>query len=122
MKNLMILCAMAVMLLTACTTDKTRDFIPGTYANHAEGEFSVADDTLIIEAVERNNYIIYRKTSFQKISNGKPGQPEYETEKWQAIYDEATQSLEETNKGKQLTFYPDEQQLMLGKRTYSKIK
>lgn len=122
MKNLMILCAVAVLFVTACTTEKNRDFIPGTYANHAAGEFSIADDTLIIEAVEHNNYIIYRKTSFQKISNGKSGEQEHETEQWHAIYDEATQSLVETNKGKQLTFYPDKEQLMLGKRTYSKIK
>ncbi len=122
MKNTIISGALAVLLMTACTSDKIRDFIPGTYVNHAEGEFSLADDTLIIEPIEQNNYIIYRKTGFQKINEGKPGQWEHETEQWQAIYDESTKTLQETKVGKQMTFYPDSAQLKLSKRSYSKIK
>lgn len=122
MKKTIILSAVIAMLSTACTTDKTRDFIPGTYVNHAEGEYSIANDTLMIEPVEQHNYIIYRKTGFRRINNGNPGQREHETEQWQAIYDESTKTLQETNQGKQLTFYPDKKQLKLGKRVYSKIK
>lgn len=46
MKTLFYLCAIAVLFVTACTTNKTRAFIPGTYVNSAGGEFSVANDTL----------------------------------------------------------------------------
>jgi UDP-N-acetylmuramate-alanine ligase len=121
MKNLIILCAVAVWLMTACTADKTRTFIPGTYVNAAQGEFSIANDTLVIEATESNNYLIHRKTGFNIITDGKKSKREYETEEWQAIYDEATKSLTETRKGKLITFYPEANKLMVGKREYKKI-
>lgn len=121
MKSLIILCAFAVLLATACTTDKTRSFIPGTYVNHAAGEYSVADDTLVIEPAESNNYRIHRKTGFNIIREGKKGKREYETEQWNAIYDEATKSLAETRMGKSITFYPNSNSLRVGTREYHKI-
>lgn len=122
MKVNVILIAIAAILMTACTSDKTRDFIPGTYVNHAEGEYSTASDTLIIIASESNNFTIERKTGFKRIRNGKTGKQEYETEDWKAIYDEGTKSLTETGKGKLLTFYPEANKLLVGKREYKKIK
>ncbi len=122
MKNLIILGSAVMLFITACSTDKIRDYIPGTYVSHVTGEYSISDDTLIIEPVGNSDFIIYRKTGFQRINDGKKGNPEYETEQWQAIYDEATKSIQQTNKGKRLTFYPDEDQLRLGKRAYSKTK
>ncbi|GAA4131918.1 hypothetical protein GCM10022216_02440 [Sphingobacterium kyonggiense] len=113
--------AVAVLWMTACTTDKTRQFIPGTYVNSAGGEYSVADDTLVIEPAESNNYVIDRKTGFNIIRDGKKGKREYETEKWQAIYDEATRSLTETRLGKSITFYPSSNSLRVGTREYNKI-
>ena len=71
MKTLFYLGVAAVLFVTACTNDKTREFIPGIYVNSAGGEFSVADDTLIIEPAESNNYSIQRKTGFNVITEGK---------------------------------------------------
>lgn len=34
----------------------------GTYVNSAGGEFSIASDTLTVELVEGNNYLIHRRT------------------------------------------------------------
>lgn len=121
MKANIILILLIAVLTTACKTDKTRDFIPGTYVNHAEGEYSTASDTLVIEPSESNNFVVHRKTAFQRITNGKAGKPEYETKEWNAIYDEATKSLNETSKGKLITFYPETGRLMIGKREYTKI-
>ena len=121
MKTNIILFAIAAMLLAACSSDQTRTFIPGTYVNHAESEYSVADDTLVIEASESNNFRITRKTGFNQIRNKKQGKREYETEDWTAVYDESTKTLTETRKGKLLTFYPESNRLFVGKKEYRKI-
>ena len=121
MKTNIILFAIAAVLLAACSNDQTRSFIPGTYVNHAESEYSVADDTLVIEATESNNFRISRKTGFNQIRNRKQGRREYETEDWTTIYDEGTKTLTETRKGKLLTFYPETGRLFVGKKEYRKI-
>ncbi|MFC3559498.1 hypothetical protein [Pedobacter jamesrossensis] len=121
MKTLFYLCAMAILFATACTTDKTRSYIPGTYVNSAGGEYSVANDTLVIEPAESNNFTIQRKTSFNVITDGKKGKRQHETEQWSAIYDEGTKTLTETRKGKLITFYPETGTLKVGKREYKKI-
>lgn len=121
MKTPIILAAVALLLVTACKQDKTRDFIPGTYINDAAGDYSVASDTLVIEASEANNYLIHRKTGFNRIIDGKKGKREYETEEWQAIYDENTKSLTEIRRGRLITFYPDSGSLRVGVREYHKI-
>lgn len=110
-----------VMLLAACKTDKTRDFIPGSYVNSAGGTYSMADDTLVILPAESNNYLIERRTGFNRISEGVKGKREYEKESWNAIYDEGTKTLQETRMGKLITFYPDSAFLKIGKRKYMKL-
>jgi hypothetical protein len=120
MKTSIILIAIAAVLLAACT-DQTRSFLQGTYVNRSEGEYSVADDTLVIEPSESNNYQITRKTGFNQIRKKKQGRREYETENWTAIYDEGTKTLTETRRGKLLTFYPESGRLIVGKKEYRKI-
>ncbi|MCY1523992.1 hypothetical protein D9M68_589070 [compost metagenome] len=122
MKNLIILCAVVVAIFTACESDNVRPFISGTYINIAGSEFSIANDTLVIEPSESNNFYIHRKTGFNLINDGKVGKREYETENWNAVYDEATKTLTETKKGKLITFYPDSAKLMVGKRAYQKLR
>ena len=121
MKNLIILCAIAVAIITACKTDNIRSFIPGTYINNAGSEFSIASDTLVIQPSENNTFYIYRKTGFNRINDGTTGKREYETENWNAVFDESTKTLTETKKGKLITFYPDLAKLKVGNRTYQKI-
>jgi hypothetical protein len=124
MKNLIILIVATAVLASACTTDKVKSFIPGTYIDSATSEYSMVNDTLTIRQSESesNKYFINRKTAFQRISEGKAGKLEYETEQWIAIYDKASQILNETAKGKVITFYPETNRLMVGKREYRKIK
>lgn len=123
MRTLTILTAFAVVLAAGCNQDKITAFIPGTYVNQASGEYSTAYDTLVIEQADAksNNYIIHRKTAFRRITNGRPGKREYETEEWHAVYDEGTKSMIENSSGKVLTFYPESSHLTLGRREYQKI-
>lgn len=108
-------------LLFACHADQTREFMPGTYVNSAGGKYSLADDTLVIVPAESNNYLIERRTGFNRISEGVKGKREYEKESWNAIYDEGTKTLQETRSGKLITFYPDSAFLKVGKRKYIKL-
>lgn len=121
MKNLIVLCAVVVAMFTACKSDKVRSFIPGTYINDAGSEFSIANDTLVIEPSESNNFYIHRMTGFNLVIEERVGKREYGTENWNAVYDESTKTLTETKKGKLITFYPDSAKLMVGKRTYRKL-
>lgn len=121
MKNLIILIVATAIVVSACTTDEVRSFIPGTYINSAASEYSVVNDTLTIRRTEGNNYLINRKTGFRRITEGKVESLKYETEEWAAIYSEASQSLSETARGKVITFYPETNRLMVGRREYRKI-
>ena len=120
MKTNIILSVLAITLFIACNSDKTRSFISGTYVNEAKGELGIANDTLIIEPVEGNNFLVHRKTGFNRIRNSKTGIREHETEEWNAVYNEATKTLTETRKGKLITFFPNANKLMVGKREYKK--
>jgi hypothetical protein len=114
------LAAALLMHLAACNRDQNKEFLPGTYTNSAVGEFSKADDTLVIEASENNQFLIHRRTGFNLINNGKPGKRQHETEEWNAIYDDGSKTLTETKKGKLITVFPAAGYILIGKRKYTK--
>ena len=125
MKNLRVtnyVMVLSCALFFGCSSDKVRDFMPGVYVNSAGGEFSVASDTLEVELVEGNNYVIHRRTGFNLVTDGKIGKREYEVEKWVGVYSPDTQVLTETKKGKLISFFPDSVSLTVGQRVYKKIK
>lgn len=121
MKIKIILTVLSLAVLLACDTDNKQSYVPGTYVNNTTGKYSVANDTLVIEAWEGNKFEVNRKTGFNFIRNGKKGKREHETEKWNTVYNEKTGVLTETQKGKTLTFYPDSNMLMIGTRIYKKV-
>jgi hypothetical protein len=114
------LAAALLMQLTACHRDQTREFIPGTYTSSAIGEFSKANDTLVIEASENNQFLIHRRTGFNLINDGRVGKRQHETEEWNTLYDDGTKALTETRKGKVITIYPEAGYILIGKRKYTK--
>lgn len=111
-----------IMLLyfSACQHDKEKAFLKGTYIKSTKGEFNIADDTLVVEPAENNNFLIHRRTGFNRINDGQLGKREYEKEEWDAIYDESTKTLTETRKGRLITIHPDSGYLKLGKGKYIK--
>lgn len=126
MKIKVILITIATTLLMACrgggATD-TRSFIPGTYVNYAEGEYSVAYDTLIIQCMSEQNssYRIYRKTAYQRRENGKLLKLQRENEQWTAVYNDQTKSMQENKYDKVITIYPDANRILVGNREYTKL-
>lgn len=105
-----------------CAGDPLRDFMPGTYVNSAGGRFSIASDTLTVELVEGNHYIIHRTTGYNIIADEKVGPREYGTEVWQCVYGTATKNLTELRKGKVIAFFPEADEMKVGARVYKKIK
>jgi len=114
------LAAGLLMQLGACKGDQAREFLPGTYTNSARGEYSQADDTLVVEAAESNQFLIYRRTGFNIIDAGKIGKRQYEREEWNAVYDEGTRTLTETRKGRLINIFPESGYILIGKRKYTK--
>jgi hypothetical protein len=130
MKNVQFLSVAFIAVLFSCSnqkekqTEKITSFIPGTYVRAFEGEYSVGHDTLVIAQpdVANNLYTIQHNSSYQKIREKQLQPIEYKSENWTAIFDERTNVLLEQKKGKQITFLPGKNELMLGTSQFKKIK
>ena len=113
-------------LLFACNSkdDEVRSFIPGTYARFSDHEMRKEYDTLKIEVISEagNNYRLVRSSSFQRRLDGQTFPWEYTKEEWTGIYDETKRVLNETRKGKVISFVPEKNILMVGTTEYKKIK
>jgi len=123
MKAKIILTAMAAILFAACNNKQNslQFFIPGTYANSAQGEYAQARDTLVITPLSDNNYVITRKTTFRAMRNGKLLRKHHKAEKFNAIWDIGKQELDETITGRVFHFDPDKKQLQINQAVYQKI-
>lgn len=112
--------SLLVFKLAGCHNDPLST-ISGTYINAANGEFSRANDTLVIQAGQGDQYLIHRKTGFNRIREGHAGRREYETEEWKGTYDQASGLFTQSRNHKQLRFDPKAKKLVIGSRTYQKI-
>ncbi|SER90288.1 hypothetical protein [Pedobacter rhizosphaerae] len=124
MKTKLIYLSLGILAFTACKgPNDLQSFIPGTYVNHAKGEYSEAFDTLTVGELNpvKSSYPVVRKTGFRRIENGKLGKQEYASEKWLGIWDEESESIQVAKNSKIIRFYPDSNVLLLGTREYRKI-
>jgi hypothetical protein len=110
------------LVLTACNALTGKRVLEGTYVSHSEGKYSIADDTLIVETGDGNLMLIHRRTGFRRLTDGRPGKKEYETEAWKAVWDKEEDVLKELWKGRLLYLDRDSGGLILGKRVYRKVK
>lgn len=110
------------LVIAACNAITGKTVLEGTYVNHSEGKYSVADDTLMVETGDGNLVLIHRRTGFRRLTNGRPGKKEYEAEEWKAVWDKDERVLKELRKGKLLYLDRDSAALILGKRVYRKVK
>lgn len=94
----------------------------GTYVNNAGSEFSAANDTLIIELAQENEYLIHRKTGFRLLDEkGTPGKLQQEKEEWTAVYDPKSKVMTEKRHGKTITFNSDRSEITVVRRKYQRI-
>jgi hypothetical protein len=111
--------------VAACNpSKKTTDFIPGTFVNHAESAYSIADDTLVISADRgnSNSYHIIRRTGFQRKNGNRVQAPQYKVKTYTGIWNEQQQTLQLTANGVLIIFHPDETRLSIESSIYSKLK
>jgi hypothetical protein len=126
MKKHILILAMAVIGLAAChsgSSSSTKDFIPGTYVSQARSDYSVANDTLVIEAGKNteNIYLITRKTGYRRITDGKLQPLQHQVKHWSGEWDEQKQILQIMQTGNFLMFYPDKGNLLNGGSEYWKL-
>ncbi len=111
--------------LTACNSggSAVTGFIPGTYVNQAQSEFSVANDTLIIEPAKNtdNIYLITRKTGYRRIADGKVQSLQHQVKHWTGMWDTQKQILQVMQTGNTLIFQPDKNNLLNGSSEYWKL-
>lgn len=104
--------------------ERAQRTLVGTYVNYAEGQYSLAYDTLLVQALDAgsNAYRIYRNTAFRRIENEKMMKLERRNQQWTAVFDEKTGTMLESQKGRVLSVYPDSGLIVIGSREYRKVE
>jgi hypothetical protein len=112
-------------ILVACHSIDTsiQSFIPGTYVNQAQSEFSVANDTLIITQAKNtdNIYLITRKTGYRRIADGKEQELQHQVKRLTGECDSQKQIIQIMQTGNTLIFQPDKNNLLNGSSEYWKL-
>ena len=123
MKKSILMAALATVL-TGCQMKnaKVKAFIEGTYVNHSEGEYAVADDTLIIRHTDGDRFTIQRHTGYRAIRDGKLFPKKHQTEWLEGVFDPQGNVLEEVPIGRVYRFQPDAGTLSLKQAVYRKLK
>lgn len=125
MKQLLSLFAVAFLVgCNSATNDEVATFIPGTYARTSEHEFGHEWDTLAIslQNASANQYKLVRRWRYERVLDGKPLEPEYKITTTTAVYDAAGKTLQETNRGKTISFDIKAGVLFSGSTKYEKLK
>lgn len=113
------LLTLALCLFGGCN-NQPQAALSGPYANRAQSEFSIANDTLSIERAQDDNYLIHRKTGIRMLEeSGEPGKPILEAEEWKAVYDPEEKVMTENKKGRLIRFTADG--LLLENSPYRRI-
>jgi hypothetical protein len=122
MKTYKFILLIAIALLAiACNHKDTA--ISGVYVVSTKNEYTILNDTLIIEAynLEAGVYQIEKRSGYELIRDGKILPKQFRQKSWQATFDKEKQLLSETAFGKQMYLNTDAGTLSFG-ATYHKIK
>lgn len=122
MKTLKILLLIGCALIIAAC-NKTANTVSGVYVTAFKNEYSIANDTLIIEAynLDAGIYKVARRSGYHRIRDGKILRKEFKHESWMSTFDKNKQVLQETAFGRQIYVNADGRSLSFG-ATYRKIK
>lgn len=125
MKTNVVYFMLIALSLVACketSSDPVRDFISGSYVRLVNDEFSKGSDTLVIRQLQGDTYEIIKRSGIIRIREGREQPYEHKTESWTGIYDEKNQVIHEQRKGKQISFVPEENKLLVGASVYQKLR
>lgn len=123
MKQLFLLTGLAIVLAACQNYNSAGDFIPGTYVNQAQSEFSVANDTLVITKAANTDYIylITRKTGYRRIGDRKLHPLKHQVKHLTGNWDPVKQVMQLMQNEITLIFQPDQNKLFIGSDTYWKL-
>lgn len=113
------------LLCLACKArlDNTlQSTLPGIYVRVINHEFATGNDTLVVELLDRHTrtFSIMKKAGFVQYVNGKEVIRKNTTEKYTAVFDEPTGTLNDHHKMKTFTPVPDKGMLLSGSVAYKK--
>jgi hypothetical protein len=122
MKTLKILSLLVYAIIIA-GCDKTASSISGVYILNFKNEFTITNDTLIIQVYNPSagSYQVERRAGYRRIRDGKLLPKEFSSETWMAIFDKEKQVLQETAFGRQIFVNANGHSLSY-EGTYQKIK
>ncbi len=114
---------LSCIVLSSCSSGAdNNNFIPGMYVREVHNEFSIGRDTLVINPSNTTMYSIIHTGSYQRIKDGKLLSAKSIHENWTATYDNDKKILQETKRGRVLSFDVPKNILLLGSSHYKKIK
>ena len=98
-------------------------YMTGTYERERHFEFSKERDVIKIEQVDAiaELYQVSRTLIKEYLFNTTPATQTHENEEWLAVYNAATRQLVELNHGRECSFHPAKQLMLLGNNAYQKI-
>lgn len=122
MNTLKFLMLIACLLMIAACNSADHS-IAGTYILNFKNEFTITNDTLIIEAynLQAGVYKLQRRAGYKLIRDGKVLPKEFNQETWMATFNKEKQVLQETELGRQVYIGADGHSLSF-QGTYQKIK
>jgi hypothetical protein len=123
MKQLFFIAGLAIVLAACQNNNSAADFIPGTYVNQSQSEFSVANDTLVITKATHTDYIylITRKTGYRRIGDGQLYPLKHEVKRLTGNWDPVKQVMQLMQNETTLIFQPDQNKLFIGSNAYWKL-
>jgi hypothetical protein len=123
MKTLKTLLFTVCTLLAVACNNRKNSSVPGVYVTAFKQEFSIVNDTLVIEPfnIESRTYRVSRNSGYHRIRERKILPKEFERENWMATFDEDKQVLQQTEFGKQIYINIKAGTVSFG-ATYHKIK
>jgi hypothetical protein len=113
------------LVVASCnvSSNRIKDFIPGTFIRFSHHEFGSEYDTLIITQQNRaaNEYRIIRKWKYERNVDGEQLEPEYKHITTSAIYDADNKLLLENETGDNYSFDVKTNCLFKGHTKYQKL-
>ena len=99
-------------------------FLPGIYVSQNENEFCRITDTLMIQKMNLGaaNYIITRRSAFQRIRQGETRPVEYQSQQWQAAYDGPHSALLPAGNTEGIRYSAEKNKLYKGEWEYEKVE
>lgn len=112
-----------ITMMIACN-ESNRANLEGTYVAFHEHEFGATNDTLVVSKPTNGAgiYSIERRYGLVKKYEGRLFPKEWKTESWVLVYDSDKKMLTEQKTGKVLLWDNQQQRLLMGKLSFTKLK